>query len=72
MEAKTPLDAIIIALGAILMAAPDRERRQLAHAIEEFAVRFPTMFRDLRNGHPAGAMRQLLQEVIDGVHAQPE
>ena len=72
MQAKDSLDAIIAAMGAILMAAPQSERQKLAQAIEQFAIRFPTTFRDLRNGHPARSMRGFFQELIDGVDAQPE
>jgi hypothetical protein len=72
MQAKESLDAIIAAMGAILMAAPQRERQKLAQAIEAFSIRFPTAFRDLRNGHPARSMRELFQELMDGVDARPE
>jgi hypothetical protein len=72
MEPKGSLDAIIAALGAILIAAPQRERQRLAEAIEEFAIRFPTAFRDLRNGHPDHAMRDVFQEMMHGVDAQPD
>jgi hypothetical protein len=72
MAAKESLDTAIAALGAILIAAPQRERQRLAQAIEQFAIRSPTAFQDLRNGHPARAMRQLFQELMDGVDAQPE
>ena len=72
MAAKESLDTVIAALGAILIAAPQRERQRLAQAIEQFAIRSPTAFQDLRNGHPAHAMRQLFQELMDGVDAQPE
>ena len=41
--------------------------RRLAQAIEEFAIRFPTGFRGLRNGHPARSMREFFQELIHGV-----
>ena len=57
---------------AVLMAAPQSERRRLAQAIEEYAMRFPTAFRDMRNGHPAQALRELFREVIDAVDAQPD
>ena len=66
------LDAIIAALGEILMSAPARERQRLAQAIEQYAIRFPTAFRDLRNGHPAPSMRELFQELMDSVDAHPE
>jgi hypothetical protein len=72
MQAKESLDAIIAAMGAILMAAPPRERQKLAQAIEQFAICFPTAFRDLRNGHPARSMRELFQELVDSVDARPE
>jgi hypothetical protein len=72
MAAKESLDALIAALGAILIAAPPRERQRLAQAIERFAIRSPTVFQNLRNGHPARAMRELFQELLDGVDAQPE
>ena len=72
MAAKESLDALIAALGAILIAAPPRERQRLAQAIEQFAIRSPTVFQNLRNGHPARAMRELFQELLDGVDAQPE
>jgi hypothetical protein len=64
MEPKGSLDAIVAALGAILIAAPQRERQRPAEAIEEFAIRFPTAFRDLRNGHPDRAMRDVFQEMM--------
>jgi hypothetical protein len=63
---KESLYAIIAALGAILIAAPQRERQRLAEAIEEFAIRFSIAFLDLRNGHPDRAMRDIFQEVMDG------
>ena len=66
------LDAIIAALGEILMSAPARERQRLAQAIEQYAIRFPTAFRDLRNGHPAPSMREIFQELMDSVDAHPE
>ena len=66
MVSSGSLDAIIAALGAILIAAPQRERQRLAEAIEEFAIRFPIAFLDLRNGHPDRAMRDIFQEVMDG------
>ena len=66
------LDAIIAALGSVLMAAPERERQRLARTIEAYAVHSPAAFRDMRNGHPASALRQLFREVIDAVDAQPE
>ena len=69
---KGSLNAIIAALGAILMAAPQRERQRLAEAIEELAIRCPTAFRDLRNGHPDRVMRDVFQEMMDGVDAQPD
>lgn len=72
MVAKESLDTIIAALGAILIAAPYRERQRLAHAIEQFAIRSPTGFQDLRNGHPARALREIVQELMEGVDAQPE
>ena len=72
MAAKESLDAIIAALGAILIAAPPRERQRLAQAIEQFAIRSPSVFQDLRNGHPARAMRELFQELMDAVDAQPD
>src|SRR2546430_17497457 len=72
MAANESLDAIIAALGAILMAAPQRERQRLAQAIEHYAARFPTAYRDMRNGHPAPALRELIQEVIEAVDARPE
>jgi hypothetical protein len=71
MASNGVLDAIIAALGAVLMAAPQRERQRLAQAIEEYAVRFPTAFRDMRNGHPAPALRELFQELIEATGAQP-
>jgi hypothetical protein len=55
-----------------LIAAPPRERQRLAQAIEQFAIRSPTLFQDLRNGHPARAMRELFQELMEGVGAHPE
>ena len=72
MIATESLDAIIAALGAILISASPRERQRLAQAIEQFAIRSPTAFQDLRNGHPARAMRELFQELMAGVDAQPE
>jgi len=63
------LDAIIAALGEILMSAPARERQRLAQAIEQYAIRFPTAFRDL---HPAPSMREIFQELMDSVDAHPE
>ena len=71
MAANGSLDAIIAALGAILMAAPRPERQQLAQAIEDYATRFPVAYRDMRNGHPARALRDLIQEMIEAVDAQP-
>jgi hypothetical protein len=56
----------------VLAAAPSRERRLLAEAIEEYASRHPTAFRDLRNGYPAGDVRALVEEVIAAVDADPE
>jgi hypothetical protein len=53
------------------MAAPQNERQKLAQAIEQFAIRFPTMFHDLRNGHPARSMRGFFQELIDGWTPSP-
>ena len=72
MAMNRSLDAIIAALGAILIAAPQRERQRLAKAIEAYAIRFPTAFRGLQNGHPAEMTRQLFREVIDAVDAQPQ
>jgi hypothetical protein len=72
MAAKESLDALIAALGAILISASPRERQRLAQAIEQFAIRSPIAFRDLQNGHPARLMRELFQELMDGVDAQPE
>src|ERR1700720_2637004 len=72
MTANRSLDAIIAALGAILMVAPERERRRLAQAIEHYAARFPIAYRDMRNGHPAPALRELIEEVIEAVDARPE
>jgi hypothetical protein len=37
-----------------------------------YAARFPIAYRDMRNGHPAPALRELVQEVIDAVGARPE
>jgi hypothetical protein len=51
MTTDRSLDALIDALGVVLAAAPARKRRLLAEAIEEYANRHPTAFRDLRNGH---------------------
>jgi hypothetical protein len=48
MAANESLDAIIAALGAILMAAPQGDRQRLAQAIEDYAARFPTAYRDMR------------------------
>jgi len=70
--ASGSLEAIIAALGAVLMAAPHRERQRLARAIEAYAVRSPAAFRDMRNGHPAQAHRELFREVIVAVEAQAE
>ena len=61
MATNRSLDAIIAALG-----------ERLAQAIEQYAIRFPTAFRDLRNGHPALSMRELFQELMDSVDAHPE
>jgi hypothetical protein len=72
MAANESLDAIIAALGAILMAASERERHRLAQAIEDYAARFPAAYRDMRNGHPAPALRELIREVIEAVDARPE
>jgi hypothetical protein len=72
MAKNRSLDAIVAALGAILVAAPERERQRLAKAIEAYAIRSPTAFRDLQNGHPAAATQQLFREVIDAVDAQPQ
>jgi len=72
MASNRSLDSIIAALGAVLMAAPQRDRQRLAQAIEDYAARFPTAFRDMRNGHPARALRELVDEVIEAVDAQPE
>ena len=72
MAKNRSLDAIIAALGTILIAAPQRERQRLARAIEAYATRSPIAFRDLQNGHPAEAMRQLFREVIDAVDAEPQ
>jgi len=49
-----------------------RERQRLAQAIEHYAARFPIGYRDMRNGHPAPALRELIQEVIEAVGARPE
>ena len=72
MAANESLQAIIAALGAILIGAPERDRQRLAQAIEQFAIRFPTAFQDMRNGHPARSMQQLFQELMEGVDAQPQ
>ena len=72
MAPDRSLDTLIDALGLVLAAAPIRERRLLAEAIEEYANRHPTAFRDLRNGHPAGNVRALIEEVIAAVDADPE
>jgi hypothetical protein len=69
MAAHGSLDSVIAALGAILMAAPRPERQQLA---QDYATRFPVAYRDMRNGHPARALRDLIQEMIEAVDAQPE
>ena len=66
------LDALVAAFGAVLMAAPDRERQRLARAIEAYAIRSPVAFRDMRNGHPAQILRDLFREVIAAVDAMPE
>ena len=63
---------VTLGLGAILMAAPKRERQRLAQAIEHYAARCPIGYRDMRNGHPAPALRELIQEVIEAVGARPE
>lgn len=62
---------LINALGDALEAAPSRERRQLAEAIESYATRHPAAFRDLMNGHPAKALREVLQEIVLAVDARP-
>jgi hypothetical protein len=72
MSTDRSLDALIDALGLVLAAAPARERRLLAEAIQEYANRHPTAFRDLRNGHPAGNVRALIEEVIAAVDDDPE
>jgi hypothetical protein len=72
MATDRSLDTLIDALGLVLAAAPARERRLLAKAIEEYANRRPTAFRALRNGHPAGNVRALVEEVIAAVDADPE
>ena len=72
MESNRSLNAVIAALGAVVMASPQNERLRLAQAIEEYAMRFPTAFRDMRNGHPAPALRELFREIIDAVDAQPD
>jgi len=72
MASRTRLHGVIDALGTVLAAAPSRERRQLADAIEKYATRHPTAFRDLRNGHPAGDVRALVEEVITAVDADTE
>ena len=65
------LDAITTALGHLLLAAPHRERQRLAAAIERFAERNPTAYRDMLNGHPAPAVGELIREVIEAVDARP-
>ena len=72
MSTDRSLDTLIDALGLVLAAAPARERRLLAGAIEEYANRRPTAFRDLRNGHPAGNVRALIAEMIAAVDADPD
>jgi hypothetical protein len=72
MAANRSLDTLIDALGMVLAAAPTREKRLLAEAIEQYANRHPTAFRDLRNGHPAGDVRALVEELIAAVDADPE
>ena len=47
-------------------------RQRLAQAIEHYAARFPIAYRDMRNGHPAPALRELIEEVIEAVGARPE
>ena len=72
MASTTGLKDVIDALGTLLVAAPSRERRQLAEAIGNYATRHPTAFRDLRNGHPAQDARALIEEIIAAVDTDLE
>ena len=72
MAPNRSLDTLIDALATVLAAAPNREKRLLAEAIEEYARGHPIAFRDLRNGHPARDVRALVAEVIAAADADPE
>ena len=71
-ERSRALKPIIATVGAIVKAAPQSERQRLAHTIETYAIRYPTEFRNLKNGRPAESMRQLFCELIQAVDARPE
>jgi hypothetical protein len=57
MASDTVLDTMVHPFGMVLTSAPERERRQLAEDIEQYAHRRSTASRDLRNGHPSHAVR---------------
>ena len=47
-----------------------RRAPKAANSVSQFAAR--RHFDDLRNGHPARSMRELLRELIDGADVEPE
>jgi hypothetical protein len=68
MASNRSLDSIITALGAVLMAAPQRDSQALRITQPVSARRFVTC----GTGNPAHALRTLVDEVIEAVDAQPE
>ncbi len=69
MSGNPAHETIIAALGAVLIAAPERERQRLAEAIEHYAARFPIAYREM---NPAQVLRELVREVTEAVHARTE
>jgi hypothetical protein len=65
------LGRVIAALGAALAAAPIYERRLLVQAIDDYAARFPDVFRHIRYGDAARVLRELLDEVSEAARPDP-
>jgi hypothetical protein len=72
MDTSEPLGKVIAALGAALAAAPNYERRLLAQAIDDCAVRFSDSFRNIRDGDAARVLSELLDEVIEAIDVPPD
>ena len=70
MDSVEALRKIFAALGAVVAAAPNYERRLLVQAIDDYSARFPDAFRNIRYGDAARIVRELLDEVIEAVDAR--